>query len=522
MIVLGLDGATFSLIRPWADTGDLPAFARLFEESVSGPLESTVPEVTVPAWPAFATGREPSALDMYGFTHFNRDTKELDLSHDEFVPGKMWDAVSDQGGRCVVFNIPGSYPWQAIDGTIIAAAPEYKESYSHPPEAWEELQDVVGEYKLRNDERPGSREYVDLSLALVDKRFDGFEHFVEKEDPDLAVGLIRATDRVAHHYWGPDDLPPASTDNAVFEVYKRVDERLGEFLDAHEDEDVVLMSDHGFEKVRRKFAPNRALQDAGLVALTESGGDNTKALLGKARLAAREALHRTGLLTAVRQLVPESALTGIPDGSALGLDNAISLGRVDWNRTRAVADIGQKSTLVYALSDDADEVDAACEAAESALREAAESVGLDVRFDRLSRGGPHTPDLTMVIETPQVHASSRLDVDDLLFDVDTSGHARDGILFARGPSFREGAVEGARLTDLAPTVLHALGYEIPASATGKTLDVFAGGSDPAGRDPAYYDFVGDDAVTGGGGGVSGDEEREDEVKDRLRELGYLE
>jgi predicted AlkP superfamily phosphohydrolase/phosphomutase len=520
MIVLGLDGATFDLVGPWADAGELPTFSRLFEESVSGPLESTVPEVTVPAWPAFATGREPAALDMYGFTHFNRDSRELDLSHDEFVLGKMWDAVDDQGGRSVVFNVPGSYPWQAIDGTIIAAAPEYKEAYSHPSEAWDELEEVVGEYKLRNDERPGSREYVDLSLDLVDKRFDGFEHFVEREEPDLAVGLIRATDRVAHHYWGPEDAPPASPDNAVFEVYQRVDERLGEFLAAHDDEDVILMSDHGFEKVRRQFAPNRALQDAGLVALTADDGDSTKALLGKARLAAREALHRTGLLTAVRQVVPESALTDIPDGSDLGLDNAISLGRIDWGRTRAVADIGQKSTLVYALSDDPSEIRTVCEEAKRALREAADSVGLDVRFDRLDRGGPHTPDLTMVIETPHVHATSRLDTDELLLDVDTSGHARDGIFLARGPSFREGSVHGATLTDLAPTVLHTLGYDVPASAAGDVLDVFAPGSDPAAREPSYYDFVGDEAVTGGG--VSGDEEREDEVKDRLRELGYLE
>ncbi|MFC6723732.1 alkaline phosphatase family protein, partial [Halobium palmae] len=292
MIVLGLDGATFSLVRPWAEAGELPTFADLLDEGVSvgGPLESTVPEVTVPAWPAFATGRTPETFDMYGFTHFNRDSRELDLSHDEFVPGKMWDAVDDQGGRCVVFNVPGSYPWQAIDGTIIAAAPEYKESYSHPPEAWEELQELVGSYQLRNDERPGSREYVDLSLELVDKRFDGFEHFVEREDPDLAVGLIRATDRVSHHYWGPEDLPPgsvdaddpSSTEGAILEVYKRVDERLGEFLDACEDEDVILMSDHGFEKVRKRFAPNRALQDAGLVSLGDDGGDNATALLGKA------------------------------------------------------------------------------------------------------------------------------------------------------------------------------------------------------------------------------------------------
>ncbi|MFC4551268.1 MULTISPECIES: alkaline phosphatase family protein [Halorussus] len=519
MILLGLDGATFSLIEPWVEAGELPAFERLLDESVHGDLESTVPEITVPAWPAFATGRAPPTLDMYGFTHFNRETRRNDLSHDEFVPGKMWDAVDDQGGRSVVFNIPGSYPWQAIDGTIIAAAPEYKDEYAHPPERWDELTDLVDGYKLRNDRPTDSRDYVDLSLELVDKRFEGFEHFIQKEDPDLAVGLIRATDRVAHHFWGPDATPPASPDNPLFEVYRRVDERLGEFLDAHEDEDLVVMSDHGFEKVRAKFAANLVLRRAGLVTLSESG-DAKKEAMGTARDVASDVLGRVGLLTLARKLVPESALTGVPTGDHLGLDNALSKGRIDWNRTEAVADVGQKTTLVYALADDPAEVDRVCGRAESALREAAADADLDVRFERLDRGGPHTPDLAMIIETPEVHASSRFDVDEPLFEVDTSGHAREGIFLARGPSFRTGEIEGATITDVAPTVLHALGYRLPESMTGEVLDVFAEGSDPAEREPETYEFVGADAVTAGG--VVGDDEKEGEVKDRLRELGYLE
>ncbi|WP_224269121.1 alkaline phosphatase family protein [Haloprofundus salinisoli] len=515
MIVLGLDGATHSLLRPWVDAGHLPTFARLYEESVHGDLESTIPEITVPAWPAFATGRNPERLDVYGFTHFNRETRELDLSHDEFIPGKMWDVVDDQGGRCVVFNIPGSYPWQAIDGTIVAAAPEYKESYSHPEDRWDELESVVGEYKLRNDATPGSRRYVDQSLSLVDKRFDGFEHFIRKEDPELAVGLIRATDRVAHHYWSTD--PDES--NALFEVYRRVDERLGEFLDAHDDEDVVVMSDHGFEAVSKKFAPNYVLSQAGLVGLRESG-DGKKQALGKLRDAASDVLGRVGLLTLARNVVPESYVADLPTGSALGLDNAISLGRVDWGRTRAVADVGQKTTMVYALPDDADERAEIIAHAREKLAEAADDVGLDVRFVELDRGGPHTPDLAMVIETPEVHASSRFDAESPLFDVSTSGHARHGIFFARGPSFRTGTVEGAAITDIAPTVLHALGRTLPSSTDGEVLDVFAPDTDAAERDPEYYDFVGGGAVNEGG--VSGDDERETEVKSRLRELGYLE
>jgi predicted AlkP superfamily phosphohydrolase/phosphomutase len=526
MIVLGLDGATFSLIDPWIEAGELENFARLREASVAGDLESTVPEITVPAWPAFATGRDPTELDMYGFSHFNRETRENELSHDAFVPGKMWDVVDDQGGSAVVFNIPGSYPWQAIDGTIIAAAPEYKEAYAHPPERWDELVDLVDGYALRNDESPGTRAYVDRSLELVDKRFAAFEHFIEREDPDLAVGLVRGTDRIAHHYWGPESTPPASPDNPVFEVYQRVDEHLGAFLDAHEDEDVVVMSDHGFEKVRRQFAPNHVLEREGIVTLTDSG-DTSKALLGRLRDTASDALGAVGLLTLARKVFPADALTDIPTGGKLGLDNALSLGRIDWTATTAVVDAGQKTAMVYVVGDDADDpggddsdaVAATCDRVERALGDAAEAAGLAVRFERLDRGGPHTPDLAMVIETPEVHVTSRFDVDDPILEVDTSGHAREGVFLARGPSFRTGELADAHITDIAPTVLHALGYDLPQAMTGDVLDVFDPDADAATRSPERYAFVGGDAVTEAG--VEGDEQ-EDEVKDRLRELGYLE
>lgn len=518
MIILGLDGATFNLIEPWVEDGELPNFARLLDESVSGDLESTVPEITVPAWPAFATGQTPPELDMYGFTHFNRESKDNDLSHDEFVSGKMWDVVDDQGGNSVVFNIPGAYPWREIEATIIAAAPEYKDEYAYPPERWDELTDLVDGYKLRNDKQPGSREYVEQSLSLIDKRFKAFDHFIERERPDLAVGLIRGTDRVAHHHWGPDSVP--STDSAVFEVYERVDEQLGSFLDAHEDEDILVMSDHGFEKVTAQFAPNYVLEREGLVSLDDSG-NSTRAAMGLVRDFASDILTKTGLLTLARQLIPERALADIPTGDVLGLDNAISLSRIDWDETDAVADVGQKTTMVYALSDHTAEIKRIIDKAENALQKAADDEDINVRFERFGRRGPHTPDLTMVLETPEVHASSRFDVDSPVFEVNTSGHAREGILLARGPSFRGGTIEGAHITDITPTVLHALGYRLPESMDGDVLDLFEPGTGPATRDPITYEYT-DTGDTSTRGGIEGDEQKEDEVKNRLRELGYLE
>lgn len=514
MIVLGLDGATFSLIRPWAEAGELPTFQRLLEDSVSGPLESTEPPVTIPAWLTFATSRTPEDLDMYGFSHFNRETRELELTHDEYVPGKLWDVVSDQGGRSVVFNIPGSYPWQAIDGTIIAAAPEYKTAYAYPEDRWDELVELVDGYRLRIDAEPGSDEYVEQALELVEKRFTAFEHFIEKENPTLAVGLIRATDRVAHHYWNTDVIET----NDLLRVYRAVDDRLERFLERHEDENVLVMSDHGFEAIDSYFAVNHVLEQADLVQLTDSA-DRTQAALGQLRVGARKLLSKLGLLTFVRRHVSEERVRSIPSGTTLGLDNALNLGRIDWDETVAVADSGGKTMLIYVLEDDLDAREPLIDEVESTLDAAAAAEGIDVTFTRPQRAGVHTPDLKMTVQSKGVYTSSRFDVDGPVFHDDSSGHAMDGIFVGRGPAFRTGSLDDARLIDVAPTVLHGLGMAIPEYMTGHVLDVFDPESEVGSLEVDYYPFSGDEAISEGG--IGGDDEKQTEVKRRLRELGYI-
>ncbi|MFN2142984.1 MAG: alkaline phosphatase family protein, partial [Candidatus Promineifilaceae bacterium] len=56
LLIIGFDGATFDLIRPWAREGHLPNLARIMETGVHGDLLSTLPPVTSPAWPTFMTG----------------------------------------------------------------------------------------------------------------------------------------------------------------------------------------------------------------------------------------------------------------------------------------------------------------------------------------------------------------------------------------------------------------------------------------------------------------------------------
>ena len=67
VLVIGLDGATFDLIKPWAAQGHLPTLNHLLHNGVHAPLRSTMPPMTAPAWTSFATGVNPGKHCIFDF-----------------------------------------------------------------------------------------------------------------------------------------------------------------------------------------------------------------------------------------------------------------------------------------------------------------------------------------------------------------------------------------------------------------------------------------------------------------------
>ena len=67
VVVIGLDGATWDLLDPWIENGDLPNLAQLVEGGAAGTLESVFPPMSPPAWTSAATGKNPGEHGIYDF-----------------------------------------------------------------------------------------------------------------------------------------------------------------------------------------------------------------------------------------------------------------------------------------------------------------------------------------------------------------------------------------------------------------------------------------------------------------------
>src|SRR3989344_3880657 len=81
-IFIGIDAATWKIINPLLEQGELPAIASLIKEGVSAPLQS-LPGYKSPAlWTSIATGKRPEKNGVLYFSNLFLDIPKLKLKKD--------------------------------------------------------------------------------------------------------------------------------------------------------------------------------------------------------------------------------------------------------------------------------------------------------------------------------------------------------------------------------------------------------------------------------------------------------
>jgi arylsulfatase A-like enzyme len=103
----------------------------------------------------------------------------------------------------------------------------------------------------------------------------------------------------------------------------------------------------------------------------------------------------------------------------------------------------------------------------------------------------------------------------------TGTHRSEGILLLTGPPIQPGQIEApATMQDLAPTILHLLGLPIPKVMDGRTMEEMLRPQFTNTHPIRYDEANGSHQKVGDAEWGSPDEE--EQIKERLRSLGYLE
>ncbi len=290
VVVVGWDGADWSLLDPLLREGRLPHLKALLEKGVEARLETYRPRASPLLWTTMATGLTPPEHGVVDFQEFDVATgSSLPISGRSRTGPAIWNVASAKGLTSGVVGWWATWPAEAVKGFFVSdrAAPvlfdaatlSQSPGLTWPPELAEGVR-LVG----RREGAPSYEEvakYLHVSKAEFDaavasgvelenpvtgfRKILGSTHvyaktaldLYDRNRPDLLMVYFEGTDEIGHVLgkYNPPLLPNVPRDefekykDAVALYYAECDRILGEFASRAERDGATLMlvSDHGFK-----------------------------------------------------------------------------------------------------------------------------------------------------------------------------------------------------------------------------------------------------------------------------------
>ena len=264
VVVIGLDGATWDLLQPWIDAGDLPILAEIQRTSAWGELRSIVPYLSPPAWASAVTGVNPGKHAIFDFQRrVPGQTAIVNETAKSRRAQPIWNMLKSSGKRVLLLNIPMTDPPDPVDGLFVAGFPHPDMSgFTYPPE----LEEKLGDYELDRLEMKIEQGQEDSLLQAYTRILETRRRIVlgwlSDEPFDLLWAVFTGTDRIQHLFWKFSDPQNPYYDpevaarygSAMHDFWVVQDRALGEILDAAgPDATVLVLSDHGFGPLRFTF-----------------------------------------------------------------------------------------------------------------------------------------------------------------------------------------------------------------------------------------------------------------------------
>ena len=555
VLVIGLDGATFDLIKPWADAGHLPTLQRLMQEGAHGSLRSTVPPMTGPAWTTFATGVNPGKHRLYDWIAREPQSYQfLPVTALDCKAPMIYSLLSQTGRRVCALNIPMTYPPMAVNGVVVSGlpAPSTRNTITYPAELYQEIVDAIGEYILYPD--PGqaySDSGVDAFLARLYKttelRVRTLEYLRSREAWDFAMVVFNGTDTICHALWKymdkthplHDPAQAAKYGNAIRDYYHTLDGHLAQIVDTlPNDTTLVVMSDHGFGPFHKFIHVNNWLLRENFMQLKPGARSRIKHALfrsGFSPMNVYDTLMRLGFGALKREVVRGQ-------GQGLLKTLFLSFEDVDWGRTQAysLGNVGQiRINLAGREPFGCVQPGAEYEQVRSSIIErlatlrdpkTGEAVVETVyRREELYSGDylDEAPDIVFLPRRLEYFGFGEYEfgshkIIEAMKRGISGTHRMNGIFMAYGAAVRKGVeIQNANLTDLAPTILHLMGEAVPAHMDGRVLAAaLREDFEPVIRQRSAV-AVDSDAHSGPSAGEVLSAEEQKVLADRLRSLGYV-
>ena len=526
-LLIGLDGATFSVLDPLMEDGVMPFLKRFVASGARGELRSGIPPLTPPAWTSIMTGRSPGNHGVVDFFSFeSADSRYVRMTNSSDVRCEtIWSMISRQALSATALNFPVMAPPRPIAGCVIPGWVLWRflRRSCYPASLYDLLKDLPAfnakelamnldlEQKALDGCAAEEQEaWVSFHLRREQQWFEILSYLMRREPHHLTGIVFDGLDKLQHLFWrllDPDCLSDrlSASDARIrqrcLDYFRQLDGLIAKAVAlAGDDANVFIVSDHGFGPSQEIFYVNSWLA-------------------------------RHGYLTWAREVPPDQKG---PDTLGLKLIGWMDK-LIDWSRTTAYALTPSSNGIHICVAGrrgaggiSPQDYVAFRTRLVDALRQCTdpkngEPIVTQVWTREEAFAGQFTdlaPDVTLRLRDGGFFSTVKSDV---LLSPRTEPlgtHRPEGIFLARGPAVVQGAcLSELSILDITPLLLHTLGLPIPKDLEGRVpIEVFR------------PEFVRARPVVIGGPTHSpeafaphaSDQEGDRQVAARLKALGYLE
>ena len=265
-VIIGIDGVPFSLMKNLSDDGTMDNFASLVDQGSFVPMRSSIPEISNVSWSSVITGKNPGEHGVYGFTELIPGTYSIMFPDFRALKsGTFWQENPEK--KYVIINLPSTYPAGEINGVLISGfvSPDLNRAV-YPESLLEELQKL--NYRIDVDSEKAHRSYklfLDELFEVLEIRRKTYRYFWDYKW-DLFFFVITGSDRLEHFLWNAYEDESSEYHEKFIDYFRKIDEIIGEIVEkTSEDDQIILLSDHGMEGIRYNVNLNTYLSETGFL-----------------------------------------------------------------------------------------------------------------------------------------------------------------------------------------------------------------------------------------------------------------
>jgi predicted AlkP superfamily phosphohydrolase/phosphomutase len=504
VVVIGLDGATWDLIKPWAEEGTLPTFNKLMNEGTWGILESLELPISSAAWTTITTGVNPGKHGIFDFSIRKRNSYEIrPVSSKDAKYPRLWDIIGIYGKKSYIIDVPLTYPPQKIHGCMLSGfpCPEDHNEFTYPPEFIDELREVIDRdvhFQSRISPHDEAK-FLEEMFKITDYVEETIKYILREKNFDFLMTVFVGPDALGHTFFKyidrnhPKYRDDKELSHAILNMYIRLDKILKSIIELLNGNDkLFLISDHGFSSVYYGVALNKWLMGKGYLHLKRNPGTIFREILFNLGLTYENIFKIIKKLRGVKKVqnyIYSDNDTSLVRKLIQRIVSSMMIGGndIDWQATEAYSQ-GNFGQIYINLrgrepegSVDIQKYDELVEVIISDLREFrynGERVfdeierGKDVYIGAFAKNGPdiictHSKSKYIVSRFFEFGSTKTITVHPIW----SGTHDRNGIFLAwdNNNDFAAGKRLKAKLCDITPTILHLFSIPIPKDMDGKPL-----------------------------------------------------